>query len=136
MSRIVTIKIKLDRLNLDQHARDKFLRLVGERYNKENDEVTIVTDRCPLKKQNYDYGVYLLTGKIVFTSRTLSILTVYLPQHFIMKVKPLKNGKIQKLKQTWKSTSGTITNPNKHPVTLSIGNKQPKLNHQLNMSTV
>ena len=68
LSRIVTIKIKLARLNLDQHARDKFLRLVGERYNKENDEVTIVTDRCPLKKQNYDYGVYLLTGKIVLLS--------------------------------------------------------------------
>lgn len=63
LSRIVTIKLKLDRLNLDKHARDKFLRLVGERYNAETEELTIVTDRCPLKKQNYDYAIYLLTGK-------------------------------------------------------------------------
>lgn len=64
LSRIVTIKLKLARLNLDQHARDKFLRLVDERYNAETDEVTIVTDRCPLKKQNFDHAIYLLTGEI------------------------------------------------------------------------
>lgn len=62
LSRIVTIKIKLDKLKLDNHARDKFIRLVGERYNTDTDELTIVTDRCPLKKQNYDYGMYLLTA--------------------------------------------------------------------------
>lgn len=61
-SRIVTIKLKLKELNLDQHAQDKFLRLVGERYNSDTDELTIVTDRCPLRKQNYDYAIYLLTG--------------------------------------------------------------------------
>lgn len=62
LSRIITIKFNLDRLNLDEHAKDKFLRLVGERYNAETGELTIVTDRCPLKKQNYDYAIYLLTG--------------------------------------------------------------------------
>lgn len=63
LSRIVTIKFKLSRLGLDKHAHDKFLRLVGERYNGATDEVTIVTDRCPLRKQNYDYAIYLLTGE-------------------------------------------------------------------------
>jgi small subunit ribosomal protein S35 len=63
LSRIVTIKLKLATLQLDKHARDKFLRLVGERYNPTTDELTIVTDRCPLKKQNYDYAIYLLTGE-------------------------------------------------------------------------
>lgn len=63
LSRIVTLKFKLDKLGLDKHARDKFLRLVGERYNSTTDELTIVTDRCPLKKQNYDYAIYLLTGE-------------------------------------------------------------------------
>lgn len=63
LSRIVTIKLKVERLNLDKHARDKFLRLVGDRYNSKTDELTIVTDRCPLKKQNFDYAVYLLTGE-------------------------------------------------------------------------
>lgn len=62
MSRVVTLKLKLATLNLNSRARDKFLRLVGERYNSENDEFTLVVDRCPLKKQNYDYGVYLMTA--------------------------------------------------------------------------
>lgn len=61
-ARIVTIKLKLSTLDLDVHARDKFLRLVGERYDEKTDELTIVTDRCPLKKQNYDYCIYVLTA--------------------------------------------------------------------------
>jgi len=62
LSRIVTIKLKLARLNLDKHAKDKFCRLVGKRYNPKNDILTLTTDRCPLKKQNYDYAIYLLTA--------------------------------------------------------------------------
>lgn len=62
LSRIVTIQLKVDTLKLNKHAKDKFLRLVGERYNPDTDVLTLVTDRCPLKKQNYDYGMYLLTA--------------------------------------------------------------------------
>jgi len=62
MARIVTIKVKLSCLPLDKHARDKFLRLVGDRYDEKTDIVTIVTDRCPIRKQNYDYAMYLLTA--------------------------------------------------------------------------
>lgn len=62
LSRVVTVQLKLSALNLDSHARDKYLRLVGDRYNPETDIVTIVTDRCPLRKQNYDYAMYLLTA--------------------------------------------------------------------------
>lgn len=62
LSRIVTLRLKLSTLPLDEHARDKFLRLVGDRHNPETDVVTIVTDRCPLRKQNYDYAMYLLTA--------------------------------------------------------------------------
>lgn len=54
--------MKLSTLNLDAHAKDKFLRLVGDRYNPETDDITIVTDRCPLRKQNYDYAQYLITA--------------------------------------------------------------------------
>ncbi|XP_014243890.1 28S ribosomal protein S35, mitochondrial [Cimex lectularius] len=61
LSRIVTLKIPLSKLHLDKHARDKFLRIVGERYDEDTDIVTIITDKCPLKKQNYDYAMYLLT---------------------------------------------------------------------------
>lgn len=62
LSRIVTLKIKLSSLSLDTHAKDKFLRLVEERYDETTDTVTIVTDRCPTRKQNYDYAMYLLTA--------------------------------------------------------------------------
>lgn len=62
-SRIVTIRVKLSALKLDYHARDKVIRLVGpERYDKAKDMLTIVADRCPLRKQNYDYLIYLLTA--------------------------------------------------------------------------
>jgi len=54
--------VKLSSLELDEHARDKFLRLVGERYDEKTDIVTITTDSCPLKKQNYDYAQYLLAA--------------------------------------------------------------------------
>lgn len=47
---------------LDKHARDKFLRLVGDKYDIETDVLTIVTDRCPLRQQNLDYAQYLLTA--------------------------------------------------------------------------
>lgn len=62
LARIVTLRIKLSSLNLDKHAQDKFLRLVGERYNKETDVVTITADRCPVRTQNMDYVNYLLTA--------------------------------------------------------------------------
>jgi len=61
-SRIVTLKFKLSTLGLDEHARDKFRRLVLDRYDPSTDMVTLVTDCCPLRKQNFDYAVYLLTA--------------------------------------------------------------------------
>ena len=54
--------MKVGRLPLNAHAKDKLLRLVGERYNPENDVLTIMTDRCPLRQQNLDYTLYLLTA--------------------------------------------------------------------------
>ncbi|XP_036889736.1 28S ribosomal protein S35, mitochondrial isoform X1 [Sturnira hondurensis] len=60
-ARAVTLRVKLSSLNLDDHAKKKLIKLVGERYCKTTDVLTIKTDRCPLKRQNYDYAVYLLT---------------------------------------------------------------------------
>ncbi|XP_046466475.1 small ribosomal subunit protein mS35 [Neodiprion pinetum] len=62
LARVVTIRLKLSTLNLDQHARDKLLRLVGDRYNPEDDLLTITSDRCPTRKQNFEYIEYLLTA--------------------------------------------------------------------------
>ncbi|XP_054054690.1 28S ribosomal protein S35, mitochondrial [Rissa tridactyla] len=60
-ARVVTLKVKLSNLNLDDHAKKKLIKLVGERYCKDTDMLTITTDRCPLRRQNYDYGIHLLT---------------------------------------------------------------------------
>ncbi|XP_029910264.1 small ribosomal subunit protein mS35 isoform X2 [Myripristis murdjan] len=60
-ARVVHLKVKLSSLNLDDHARKKMLRLVGERYCRDTDILTITTDSCPLRQQNYDYAMYLLT---------------------------------------------------------------------------
>jgi small subunit ribosomal protein S35 len=61
-ARIVTVKVKLSLLDLDYHARDKFIRLAGERYNPETDMLSLEMDRCPVKKQNYDHAMYLITA--------------------------------------------------------------------------
>ncbi|XP_067855695.1 small ribosomal subunit protein mS35 [Heptranchias perlo] len=60
-ARVVTLTIRLLNLNLDDHAKKKLIKLVGDRYNKDTDILTITTDRCPLRQQNYDYAMYLLT---------------------------------------------------------------------------
>ncbi|XP_076623364.1 mitochondrial ribosomal protein S35 isoform X1 [Colletes latitarsis] len=62
LARIVSLRVKLSSLHLDTHAKDKLLRLVGERYNSETDFLTITADRCPTRKQNLDYVYYLLTA--------------------------------------------------------------------------
>ncbi|GAB1598625.1 28S ribosomal protein S35, mitochondrial-like [Argonauta hians] len=61
-ARVVTMKLNISRLNLDYHAKDKMRRLLKDRYNKDTGEITLKTDRCPLKQQNYDYLVYVLTA--------------------------------------------------------------------------
>ncbi|XP_044050340.1 28S ribosomal protein S35, mitochondrial [Siniperca chuatsi] len=60
-ARIVHLKVKLSSLNLDDHAHKKMLKLVGGRYCKDTDILTITTDSCPLRQQNHDYAMYLLT---------------------------------------------------------------------------
>ncbi|XP_068744841.1 small ribosomal subunit protein mS35-like [Montipora capricornis] len=60
-SRKVKLQVFLKDLILDDHARKKMISLVGPRYNAETDELTIVADRCPTRKQNKDYAMYLLT---------------------------------------------------------------------------
>ncbi|KAI4493095.1 hypothetical protein M0802_009645 [Mischocyttarus mexicanus] len=60
LARIVSIKVNLNSLNLDRHAKDKLLRLVGNKYNPKTNILTITADRCPTKKQNLEYVEYLL----------------------------------------------------------------------------
>lgn len=62
LARIVSLKVKLSVLYLNGHAKDKMLRLLGDKYNPRTDVATITADRCPTKKQNIDYVKYLLTA--------------------------------------------------------------------------
>lgn len=38
------------------------MRLVDNRYDTETDIVTITVDRCPVRKQNFEYAQYLMTA--------------------------------------------------------------------------
>ncbi|KAH9514769.1 28S ribosomal protein S35, mitochondrial [Bulinus truncatus] len=60
-ARFASIKFYLSDLKFDYHARDKFIRLVGDRYNKKTDEVTFETGRCPLKSQNIEFLKFVFT---------------------------------------------------------------------------
>ncbi|EZA60475.1 hypothetical protein DMN91_010933 [Ooceraea biroi] len=62
LARIVSLQIKLSSLHLDTHAKDKLLRLAGNKHNPETDVLTITADRCPSRKQNLEYVRYLLTA--------------------------------------------------------------------------
>jgi len=59
-SRICTMAVKLSDLSLSEKARNKLILLLKHRYNRRNDTMTIVTDRCPTRKQNTEYALYLL----------------------------------------------------------------------------
>jgi len=61
-ARIVQLRLNVDSLPLDTHARDKMIRLVGDRFNEETGEITLTADRCPYRGQNEDYCKYLLTA--------------------------------------------------------------------------
>jgi len=61
-TRVVVLQFKLSALDLDYHAKDKFRRLLKERYDPKTDLVTITTDSCPLKTQNRDYADYIVTA--------------------------------------------------------------------------
>lgn len=62
LARIVSLKVKLSSLHLDDHGKDKILRLVGDRYNPQTGVITITADRAPTRKQNLEYVKYLLTA--------------------------------------------------------------------------
>ncbi|CAJ0577450.1 unnamed protein product, partial [Mesorhabditis spiculigera] len=60
-SRVVTTTLKVKHLGLTDAAYQKIQRLAGQRYDEATDTLTILTDRCHTRKQNDDYGQYLLT---------------------------------------------------------------------------
>ncbi|CAF0731471.1 unnamed protein product [Brachionus calyciflorus] len=60
-ARVVKLQIKLSSLNLDKRSNDKLIKLAEDRYDPATDTLTLITDRCPYRRQNEDYANYLLT---------------------------------------------------------------------------
>jgi len=60
-ARKVTLNINTSKLGLDKRSYDKLRKLVGDRLNHKTGRLTLATDRCPSKKQNLEYAMYLLT---------------------------------------------------------------------------
>lgn len=61
-ARIVTIELNINELELDEHARDKFIKLLGNRYDPKTGQIKIETKDCPFKEQNLELGIYRLTA--------------------------------------------------------------------------
>ena len=59
---ILIFQFNMDCLDLDAHAHDKIIRLLGDRYNVEDNSVTLEVDSARVKQQNYEYAHYLLTA--------------------------------------------------------------------------
>ena len=61
---VVRMRFQLATFKLDEHAHDKFIRLLGgyksPMYDRASDMVTLETDRCPSRKQNSDFLMYAL----------------------------------------------------------------------------
>lgn len=64
-SKKVKLQVYLQDLHLKKSERNKLILLVGDRYNPNNDELTIIADKCPTRKQNREYANYLLTALCV-----------------------------------------------------------------------
>ena len=64
-SRIVQIRINIKALPLDDHARDKLIRLVGERYNEETGEILLVSDRCPYRHGSIFFQEILALHRLI-----------------------------------------------------------------------
>ncbi|GMT09303.1 hypothetical protein PFISCL1PPCAC_600, partial [Pristionchus fissidentatus] len=60
-ARVTTLSLKCAALGLSAQGREKLARLAGNRYDEATDTITITTDRCYTRAQNYDYAFYLLT---------------------------------------------------------------------------
>jgi len=69
-ARCVQIKVDLADLQLSASARDKLLRLVKHRYDRDTNTLTLSADRCPLGAQNSDYLHYLLTVLLYEANKT------------------------------------------------------------------
>lgn len=61
-ARVVRLEVHINKLKLDEHAKDKLIQLLGPRYDAKTGMIRIETGDCPLKEQNLDLSIYRLTA--------------------------------------------------------------------------
>ncbi|XP_040018952.2 small ribosomal subunit protein mS35 isoform X2 [Gasterosteus aculeatus] len=113
-ARTVHLKVKLSSLNLDDHAFKKMLKLVGERYCRDTDTLTITADRCPLRQQNHDHAMYLLTvlyHESWFKTTLLAVRDVDTCVALYSIFRKRSRGRPRRAWRTWRSTAGRTVRP-------------------------
>ncbi|XP_062568534.1 small ribosomal subunit protein mS35-like, partial [Saccostrea cucullata] len=61
-SREVTVNVNLSVLKMNEHTSIKMKKLAGDKFDQEAQTLQLKSDRCPLRKQNYDLNIYTLTA--------------------------------------------------------------------------
>ena len=72
------MQVDLSRMRFrDDKAREKMIALAGRRYDASSNTLTLVGNRCPTRKQNKDYLMYLL--KVLYLESHVSYVTYRIP---------------------------------------------------------
>lgn len=64
-------QVSLRSLSLSKRAHKKMALLAGRRYDPKTDTITLVGKRCPTRKQNKEYVMYLL--KVLYLEANVSV---------------------------------------------------------------
>ena len=66
------LQVSLKDLCLSSHARQKMIALSGQRYDPITDEIKLIGEKCPTRKQNREYVMYLL--KVLYLESNVSMM--------------------------------------------------------------
>ena len=74
------MQVNLSRIRFrDDKAREKMKALAGRRYDASSNMLTLVGNRCPTRRQNKDYLMYLL--KVLYLESHVSHVTNRMPYY-------------------------------------------------------
>ena len=67
------LQVTLSDIPLADRARQKMILLARKRYNSTTDELTLIGNKCPTRRQNKEYVLYLL--KVLYIEANVSDLS-------------------------------------------------------------
>ena len=70
LSLVPVLQVSVKDLSLSSHARQKMIALSGQRHDPQTDEIKLIGDKCPTRKQNREYVMYLL--KVLYLESNVS----------------------------------------------------------------